>query len=166
MILILKQKETYHFYVNSSVGTSTQSIKEIINKDYGIWNVGLNVTAPIFNGNKLKSALEIEKANYEKSKQELVKGILKAFSEVEQQLEMAESLKIQINALRSAVNQSQDAYDLSKERYDSGVTSLESVLNSQRQLNSIKSQYLTMQRLIIDNRLSLILVLGGEDINL
>ena len=110
--------------------------------------------------------MEIEKANYEKSKQELVKGILKAFLEVEQQLEMAESLEIQINALGSAVDQSQKAYDLSKDRYDSGVTSLESVLNSQRQLNNIKSQYLTMQRLVIDNRLSLILALGGDEINL
>jgi len=110
--------------------------------------------------------LEIEKATYEKSKQELVKGILKAFSEVEQQLEMSESLEIQTNALKSAVNQSQDAYELSKERYDSGVTSLESVLNSQRRLNSIKSQYLTMQRLVIDNRLSLILALGGTDNNI
>lgn len=153
-------------FLNSNVGTSTQSIKNIINKDYGVWNVGLNVTAPIFNGNRLRSVLEIEKANYEKSKQELIKGILKAFLEVEQQLEMAESLEIQINALGSAVDQSQEAYDLSKDRYDSGVTSLESVLNSQRQLNSIKSQYLTMQRLVIDNRLSLILALGGDEINL
>lgn len=153
-------------FFNSNVGTSSQSIKDVINKDYGIWNVGLNVTAPIFNGNKLRSALEIEKATYEKSKQELVKGILKAFSEVEQQLEMSESLEIQTNALKSAVNQSQDAYELSKERYDSGVTSLESVLNSQRRLNSIKSQYLTMQRLVIDNRLSLILALGGTDNNI
>lgn len=152
-------------YLNSNVGTSAQSIKDIIDRDYGIWNVGFNVTAPIFNGNKLRSALEIEKALYEKSKQELVKGILRAFSEVEQRLEMTESLEIQFNALKSAVNQSQDAYDLSKERYDSGITSLESVLNTQRQLNNIKSQYITIQRAVIDNRLSLILALGGDVIN-
>ena len=64
------------------------------------------------------------------------------------------------------LKQSQDAYDLSKERYDSGVTSLESVLNSQRQLNNIKSQYITIQRAVIDNRLSLILALGGNVPNL
>ena len=120
----------------------------------------------MFNGNRLRSALEIEKANYEKSKQDLIKGILKAFLEVEQQLEMTKSLEIQINALKNAVSQSQDVYDLSKERYDSGVTSLESVLNSQRQLNNIKSQYLTIKRLVIDNRLSLILALGGDPSNL
>lgn len=153
-------------FLNGNIGTSAQSVKDIIDRDYGIWNIGLNVTAPLFNGNRLRSALEIEKAIYEKSKQELVKGILKAFSEVEQRLEMTESLQIQFNALSSAVKQSQDAYDLSKERYDSGVTSLESVLNSQRQLNNIKSQYITIQRAVIDNRLSLILALGGNVPNL
>ena len=153
-------------FLNGNIGTSAQSVKDIIDKDYGIWNLGLNVTAPLFNGNRLRSALEIEKANYEKSKQDLIKGILKAFLEVEQQLEMTKSLEIQINALKNAVSQSQDVYDLSKERYDSGVTSLESVLNSQRQLNNIKSQYLTIQRLVIDNRLSLILALGGDASNL
>jgi outer membrane protein TolC len=153
-------------FLNGNIGTSAQSIKDVVDKDYGIWNVGLNVTAPLFNANRLRSALEIEKATYEKSKQDLVKGILKAFSEVEQRLEMTESLEIQINALRDAVSQSQDVYDLSKERYDSGVTSLESVLNSQRQLNSVKSQYLTIQRLVIDNRLSLLLALGGDSTNL
>ena len=153
-------------FLNGNIGTSAQSVKDIIDKDYGIWNLGLNVTAPLFNGNRLRSALEIEKANYEKSKQDLTKGILKAFLEVEQQLEMTKSLEIQINALKNAVSQSQDVYDLSKERYDSGVTSLESVLNSQRQLNNIKSQYLTIQRLVIDNRLSLILALGGDASNL
>ena len=49
-----------------------------------------------------------------------------------------------------------DAYNLSKERYDKGVTTLESVLNTQRQYNNIRSQYLTLSRQRIENRLSLI----------
>ena len=72
------------------------------------------------------------------------------------------SLDIQIEALNAAVKQSKDAYELSKERYDKGVTTLESVLNSQRQYNSIRSQQLTIRRLSIENRLSLVLAMGGE----
>ena len=51
---------------------------------------------------------------------------------------------------------------LSKDRYDKGVTTLESVLNTQRQYNDIRSQYLTLSRQRIENRLSLILALGGD----
>ena len=64
--------------------------------------------------------------------------------------------------MRSGVDQSKDAYNLSKERYDKGVTTLESVLSSQRQYNAIKSQYLQLQRQSIENRLLLILALGGD----
>ena len=55
-----------------------------------------------------------------------------------------------------------DAYNLSKERYDKGITTLESVLSSQRQYNSIQSQYLQLQRQAIENRLLLILAMGGD----
>ena len=122
----------------------------------------MSVTAPIFNGGRLRSIKKIQEANYENSKQDLIRGILKAFSEIEQFLDQNKSLDIQIEALNAAVKQSKDAYELSKERYDKGVTTLESVLNSQRQYNSIRSQQLTIRRLSIENRLSLVLAMGGE----
>ena len=148
--------------INGTVGTSTQEIEKIFDEDYGVWNLGMSITAPIFNGGRLRSIKKIQEANYENSKQDLIRGILKAFSEIEQFLDQNESLDIQNEALNTAVKQSKDAYELSKERYDKGVTSLESVLNSQRQYNSIRSQQLTIRRLSIENRLSLVLAMGGE----
>jgi len=148
--------------LNGSAGTSTRQLEEILNKDHGIWTLGLNITAPVFNGNRLRSAVKVQEASFERSKQELIKGILGAFSEIEQLLQSSESLNIQLDALETAVQQSEDAYTLSKERYDKGITTLESVLNSQRQYNTIRSQHLTLRRQAIDNRLSLILALGGD----
>ena len=87
---------------------------------------------------------------------------MNAFSKVEQLLELEESLVTQQISINSAVKQSLDAFNLSKERYDKGVTTLESVLSSQRQYNAIKSQYLQLQRQSIENRLLLILALGGD----
>ena len=148
--------------LNGSFGTSTQEIEKIFDKDHGVWNLGVNVAAPLFNGGRLRSISKIQESNYETAKQELVKGILNAFSEIEQLLEQNQSLSIQNNALEVALKQSKDAYELSKERYDKGVTTLESVLNSQRQYNSIQSQYLTIRKYSIENRLSLILAMGGD----
>ena len=148
--------------INGSAGTSTQEFEKIIDKEHGIWNLGMNVTAPIFNGGRLRSIVKIQESVYENARQNLIKGILNAFSEIEQFLEQNESLIIQNEALKVAVKQSKDAYDLSKERYDKGVTTLESVLNSQRQYNTIRSQYLTLLRRSIENRLSLVLAMGGD----
>ena len=58
----------------------------------------------------------------DKSKDDLLNGLLNAFSEVEQLLELEESLVTQQISINSAVKQSLDAYNLSKERYDKGVT--------------------------------------------
>ena len=88
--------------------------------------------------------------------------MLQAFSEVEQLLQIDQSLVRQIQAIKFAEEQSSDAYNLSKERYDKGVTTLESVLNSQRQYNSIRSQNLILQRQSIENRLNLFLAIGGD----
>ena len=148
--------------LNGSVGTSAQKLEDVFNDDYGIWNVGLALTAPIFNGNRLKSAAKLQESVRDKSMNDLFKGLLNAFSEVEQLLELDKSLIVQQNSIDLAVKQSLDAYNLSKERYDKGVTLLESVLNNQRQYNNIKSQYLSLSRQRIHNRLSLLLALGGD----
>jgi len=139
-----------------------QKLEDIFNDDYGIWNVGLSLTAPIFNGGRLRAAAKLQESVKDKSKDDLLNGLLNAFSEVEQLLELEESLVTQQISINSAVKQSLDAYNLSKERYDKGVTILESVLNTQRQYNNIKSQYLSLSRQRIDNRLSLLLALGGN----
>jgi outer membrane protein TolC len=104
----------------------------------------------------------LQESSQKISKKELLKGLLDAFFEVEQLLELEKSLLLQQEAIQSAVNQSMDAYNLSKERYDKGVTILESVLNTQRQYNNIRSQYISLSRQLIDNRLSLFLALGGD----
>ena len=148
--------------LSANVGTSAQKLEDIFNDDYGIWNLGVSLTAPIFNGRRLRAAEKLQESAQKKSKQDLLKGLLNAFSEVEQLLELDNSLFIQKEAINAAVKQSLDAYNLSKERYDKGVTILESVLNTQRQYNSIRSQYLSLSRQRIDNRLSLILALGGD----
>ena len=149
-------------FLSGTVGTSTKNYEDILDEDFGIWNLGLSLSAPLFNGNRLRSNVKIQEASFEKSKQDLKKALLQAFSEVEQLLQIDRSLIIQINSIKFAVEQSKDAYDLSKERYDKGITTLESVLNSQRQYNSIRSQNLILQRQSIENRLKLFLAIGGS----
>ena len=80
-------------------------------------------------------------------------------------MDLNESYKFQIKALQVAQTQSFDTYNLAQERYAKGLTSLEVVLNSQKQYNDIRSQFLSQNINKINNYLSLILALGG-DINI
>ena len=147
--------------LNGSVGTSAKKLEDILNDDNSVWSLSAGVVSPLFNGGKLKSAVKIQESVVENAKQELIQGLLLAFSEIETILYLEESIKVKLDAIRNAVSQSESAYLLSTERYDKGVTTLESVLNSQRQYNEIRSRYLSLKRQRIENRLSLLLAIGG-----
>ena len=147
--------------LNGSVGTSAKKLEDILNDDNSVWSLSAGVVSPLFNGGKLKSAVKIQESVVENAKQELIQGLLLAFSEIETILYLEESIKVKLDAIRNAVSQSKSAYLLSTERYDKGVTTLESVLNSQRQYNEIRSRYLSLKRQRIENRLSLLLAIGG-----
>ena len=147
--------------LNGSVGTSAKKLEDILNDDNSVWSLSAGVVSPLFNGGKLKSAVKIQESVVENAKQDLIQGLLLAFSEIETILYLEESIKVKLDAIRNAVSQSESAYLLSTERYDKGVTTLESVLNSQRQYNEIRSRYLSLKRQRIENRLSLLLAIGG-----
>ena len=147
--------------LNASVGTSAKKLEDILNEDNSVWSLSSGVVSPLFNGGKLKSAVKIQESVVENAKQELIQGLLLAFSEIETILYLEASIKVKLDAIRNAVSQSESAYLLSTERYDKGVTTLESVLNSQRQYNDIRSRYLSLKRQRIENRLSLLLAIGG-----
>ena len=85
-----------------------------------------------------------------------------AFMEVEQLLNSENSIETQLKLLNIAVSQSKAAYDLSKARYESGLIDFITVLNSQNQWFNSQSQYFSLERTKIDNRLQLILALGGS----
>ena len=147
--------------LNGSMGTSAKKLEDILNDDNSVWSLSAGVVSPLFNGGKLKSAVKIQESVVENAKQELIQGLLLAFSEIETILYLEESINVKLDAIRNAVSQSESAYLLSTERYDKGVTTLESVLNSQRQYNEIRSRYLSLKRQRIENRLSLLLAIGG-----
>lgn len=150
------------FALTGSAGTSSRELKDVLNGDYGIWNMGLNVTAPLFQGGRLRANLRMNEAQLSQAEIDLVKKSLQALSEVEQSIASEESVSRQLGFLELAVSQAQAAYELSVERYESGLADLITVLNSQNQWFDSQSQFLLMKRLRIESRLRLILALGGS----
>ena len=148
--------------INASGGTSANDIADILNDDYGIGNFGISLTAPIFNQGRLRSNIKLNEAIKKEAVQSLKLKLLGAFTEVEQLLYLDNSYTIQLDALEVAERQAYETYNLSKERYDKGLVSLELVLNSQKQYNDSRSQFLVLKRKKINNYLSLILALGGN----
>ena len=148
--------------LTASGGTSTDKLKEILNGDYSVWNLASNITAPIFQGGKIKSNIEINKNNLDIAKSRYVKKVLLAFSEVETLLFNEKSLLIQYNEIIKNEEQTLATYELAIDRYESGVSDLITVLNLQQQWISSNSKKINIEYQQVNTRLDLLLALGGD----
>lgn len=148
--------------LTTSIGTSSQDLKDILNGDYSVWNLATNLTAPLFQGGRLRANVAMNKDQVSLAEINAMKKLLQAFSEVEQSLTTENSINRQYKAILEAENQSQAAYNLAVERYEKGISDIITVLNSQQQLFLAKSQKYSLQNQRIRARVNLFLALGGD----
>lgn len=88
--------------------------------------------------------------------------VLTAFREVETALAGEAYLRSQLDALETAAEESIGAQELAEERYARGLVDIITVLESQRRAFNSRSAVLTAENLLLQNRLSLYLSLGGD----
>jgi len=148
--------------LTTSVGTSSQDLKDILNGDYSVWNIATNITVPLFQGGRLRANVAMNESELSLSQINAMKKILQAFSEVEQSLAIENSIQRQYVAILEAEKQSEAAYELAVGRYEKGISDLITVLNSQQQLFSVKSLKYSLQNQRIQARVNLFLALGGD----
>jgi outer membrane protein TolC len=117
---------------------------------------------PLFQGGKIVANKKMRQEAQNIAKQELIKVIIRAFSEVEQTLFSEHSNNILLESYTEAAKQAEAAYKLSRERYDSGLVDLIAVQDSQQRWFQSRSQVLFAKKTKIDTRLNLILALGGD----
>tara|TARA_B100001173_G_C16028685_1_gene565353 strand:- start:3213 stop:4643 length:1431 start_codon:yes stop_codon:yes gene_type:complete len=150
------------FILTSSTGNSSNDLNDVLNEDYQIWSQGLTVGLPLFQGGSIRANKNIAEENLNIAKQNLIKTIINAYSEVEQTLFAENSNDILLDAYENAAEQAEAAYKLSRERYDSGLVDLIAVMDSQQRWFLSRSQVLAAKKNKIDTRLNLLLAFGGN----
>ncbi len=150
------------FILTGSAGTSSNELSDILNNDYQVWSQGLSVGLPLFQGGSLRANKIIADQTLKIAKQDLIKVIINAYSEVEQALHAETSNDILLDAYTDAAEQAEAAYKLSRERYDSGLVDLIAVMDSQQRWFIARSQVLIAKKNKIDTRLNLLLAFGGN----
>ena len=150
------------FNLTGSMGTSTEELNNLLDGDFSIWNLGTSITLPIFQSGKIKAYQSLSESLLEQAEIQYVYSILKAFSEIENKLSRDKMLNKQLVSLSEAYIQSKAAYSLAKDRYDKGLTDLITVLDSQKRMFDTNSQMISIRKLLIENRIDLLVCLGGE----
>ena len=143
-------------------GHMANSLENLLDGDYSMWNLGRSIALPIFQSGKIRANRQLSKSMYEQAEIQYVYTILKAFSEIENKLSVSRMLENQLEALHEAHIQSEEAYKLAKDRYNNGLSDLITVLDSQKRMFDTKGQMIAVRKMLIENRIDLLICLGGR----
>lgn len=115
-------------------GGQGQTVGDIVNSDFNVWNIIGSITGPIFQGGRLKAAYHAQQAFWDESIAQYKGTILTAFQEVSDALAAQQTLVHQRAALDDQVKVLREAVGLALDRYSGGRASYFEVLDAEAQL--------------------------------
>lgn len=150
------------FSLTAALGTATNQLQNVLNGEVLVWSLMTGLTQPLFNNGRLKAEVSQNDAAVREAAAVYENTALGAYREVEIALAADKFLAAQEAALRAATDQATKAQELAEERYRTGLTDIITVLDAQRTAIDSESQWLTVRRGRLDNRVDLHLALGGS----
>lgn len=129
-------KAAYFPQINltASGGYRSNALSDLFTSPSGVWNFGVSLLQPIFEGGRLKSGVKFSEAQRDEALLTYQQTIQEAFREVSDALiayQKNQEFRVQQEGL---ANSAQSSFDLSNQRYRSGVASYLEVLDSNTRL--------------------------------
>ncbi|MBT7958849.1 MAG: TolC family protein [Akkermansiaceae bacterium] len=149
------------FKLTGSSGTTTDSLRKIISSDFGVWSYGANVSYALLTGGRVYSEIRVRKSNQREALASLQKTVLNAFGEVEQALASERWLSRRESEMREALKLARDASRSAENDYRDGNGDVLTLFTAQTRRIQLESQYVSLSRLRLTNRIDLHLALGG-----
>ncbi len=142
----------------SAAGTGLGSFFDV---DALVANLASNLTAPIFQGGRLRANVEQQQAILEQQLQSYIGTVLDAYLDVENALDGETRLAEREAALRIAVNESLEAEKRLELRYTEGLATILQLLDAQSRRLSAEGQLISARAERLQNRVRLHVALGG-----
>ena len=149
------------FLLTTALGTSSDSLLDLVNPALQIWNLSLGLAQPLFNKGRLKANVRANQARAREAAATYENSTLNAYREVETALAAERTLVEWGHSLASASRNSMAAYQLSEQRYQAGLIDVFTMLSLQRTAFDNESALLELRRARVSNRVDLHLALGG-----
>ncbi len=119
------------------------------------------VSIPVFEGGRLKSNLELAKAQYRQAIAAYVNQVLTAYGDVEDALTDLHALSSEVKLLQESVGASQGYIRISTSQYHRGLVNYLTVIDSERTLLSNQLMLAQTQNQDIAASVHLIKAIGG-----
>lgn len=124
-------------------------------------SLGSGLTAPIFQGGRLKGGVEKARARQAELVENYRKIVLVSFQEVEDALGTVKATETQQTALKRAMIESRRAYDLSLAQYKAGAIDFQTLLTVQQTLFNAEDLYAQAYLALLSSAVDLFKALGG-----
>jgi NodT family efflux transporter outer membrane factor (OMF) lipoprotein len=148
--------------LTASGGTSTEELADLLNSEFGVWQLAGNLVQPIFAAGAIKGEADVRYADEKEILTNLQKTVINAFSEVEVALVSERYLSGREAAITEASQLAADADKAARADYRDGVGDILTVLAAQARHLQSRVQALAVRRLRLENRVNLHLALGGD----
>ncbi len=148
--------------LTADLGGASGSLSDLLDPANLAWRAGASMLAPIFDGGRRREAVEIATAEQERALAAYGQAALKAFSELETNLDQGVVIAQRAVDLEEAAREADKAFRIARLRYDEGEEDLLSVLTIQQRVIRAKSALSSVDRLLLEQRVNLNLALGGS----
>jgi multidrug efflux system outer membrane protein len=142
-------------------GTVSDELKDLVDPDFSVWNLGGNLTQPLLEGGRLLAQVDLADARNHQALAAYGKTVLRAYGEVESTLATEGFLEQRETALADAAEQSRGARSLAEEQYRNGLVDVLVLVESQRRELEAESELLAVRRQRFETRVDLHKALGG-----
>ena len=149
------------FSLSGSYGSSSNDLEDLTNEDFSVWNKGLNVFMPVFNAGKLIANKRLAKSNREIAMLDFVNALLTAYKEIESGFESDLTSNQALEIINENIILSENIYNTTFDGFMKGSSSFEDAINANNALYDNLDLKARLEKVRIEQRINLILALGG-----
>ncbi len=149
------------FSLSGSYGSASNDLEDLTNEDFSVWNKGLNVFVPIFNAGKLIANKKLAKSNREIAMLDFVNTLLTAYKEVENGFESDLISNQALEIINENIVLSENIYNTTFDGFMKGSSTFEDAINANNALYDNLDLKARLEKVRIEQRINLILALGG-----
>lgn len=148
--------------LTGSLGGASSGLSSLLDPANLAWRAGASLLAPLFDGGARREQVEIATADQKQALALFGDAALKAFGEVEQSLDQGVVLSRRRGELEIAAQEAKEAYRIADLRYQEGESDLLDVLSVRQRVFAAGTNLVSVERQLLDQRVSLHLALGGS----
>jgi len=148
--------------LRASLSDAGGDVADAFDLDDLVKDVVASISAPIFQGGRLRAQRDQAEAQAEQLSASLVNTALLALQEAENAIDADRRLEERVAALTEAAGEAQEALALVERQYASGLSTIFELIDAQSRVISAQQQLISARSDRLDNRVQLHLAIAGD----